>query len=62
MACQNIPRNPVENDTSGPAVSGTAVLAVTHSKLESIFPSLDLSGGGGGATAVGRTGNGRAEE
>lgn len=35
MACPNIP---VENDTSGPALSGVVVLAPAHSKLGAIFP------------------------
>lgn len=39
MACQNIPRKPSGKMTqTAPALSGMAVLARTHSKLESIFP------------------------
>lgn len=43
MACQNIPRKPSGKMTQAALdLSGTVVLARTHSKLESIFPSLDV--------------------
>lgn len=46
MACQNIPRKPSGKMTQAAlALSGTVVLARAHSKLESIFPSLDVLGG-----------------
>lgn len=45
MASQNIPRKPSGKMTqAAQALSGTVVLARTHSKLESIFPSLDVLG------------------
>lgn len=39
--------NPVENDTGSLALSGTVVLDGTHCKLESIFLSSCVRGGGG---------------
>lgn len=42
-ACQNIPRKPSGKMTQAAlALTGMAVLARTHSKLESIFPSVDV--------------------
>lgn len=58
-ACQNIPRQPSGKMTQAAlALSGMVVLARTHSKLESIFPSLDVCA----CVWWGRSGAGNGQE